>query len=339
MAKVHRTTVSLALKNDPRIPEKTRKRIHKIAEKINYQPDPMLSALNAHRMQGQQRSFQGTLAWLVNNVGTWDWRPIFHEYHEGATERAKRYGYNIEIFDLQTPGMTPARMGAILAARNIRGIMVTPQPRPGVDLSGFPWEKFSAVAFGYSLKKPQLHTVGSAQFRGLKLTMRSLVAMGYKRIGFVFTLAHNEAIDHNYLGAYLAEEYLRTGGGPIIPPFISTEDFKSWYDLHRPEVVIASSGARFMKQISDAGLKIPNDIGVVCPFFPSRHDPYSGVYENSVRIGEVAVDTIVSMIHRGERGVPDIPQRILIDGIWVTGKTLLPKKNARKIRVPSPFSE
>lgn len=330
IAKVHRTTVSLALKDDPRIPEKTRKRIHKVAEKLGYKPDPMLSALIAHRVHRQERSFQGTLAWLVNNEAAWDWRPIFHEYYEGAVNRAKRYGYNIEIFDLQTPGMSHARMGSILAARNIRGILVAPQPRPDVDLSGFPWEKFSAMAFGYSLKKPQLHTVGSSQFQGLKLTMSSLVELGFKRIGFVYTLAHNEAINHHYLGAYLAEEYLRMGG-ILIPPLLMTDDFKSWYDLHRPEVVIASSGARFMKRIADAGLRIPNDIGVVCPFFPSRHDPYSGVYENSVRIGEVAVDTVVSMIHRGERGVPDIPQRTLIDGIWVTGKTLLsPKKAASK---------
>jgi LacI family transcriptional regulator/LacI family repressor for deo operon, udp, cdd, tsx, nupC, and nupG len=329
IAKVHRTTVSLALKDDPRIPDKTRGRIHKIAKELGYKPDPMLSALIAHRVHRQQRTFQGTLAWLVNNEAPWDWRQIFHEYHEGAVERAKRYGYNVEIFDLKTPGMTNARMGAILAARNIRGVLVAPQPRPDVDLSGFPWEKFSPVAFGYSLKKPQLHTVGSAQFRGVKLAMRRLLAMGCKRIGFVFTPAHNEAIDHNYLGAFLAEEYLRTGGGPLIPPLISTDDFKSWYKQHRPEVVIASSGGRFIQRIRDAGLKIPEDIGVVCPFFPSRHDPWSGVYENSVRIGEVAVDTVVSMIHRSERGVPETPQRILIDGIWVAGKTLLPKR-ARK---------
>jgi LacI family transcriptional regulator/LacI family repressor for deo operon, udp, cdd, tsx, nupC, and nupG len=330
IAKVHRTTVSLALKDDPRIPEKTRRRIHKIAEKLGYKPDPMLSALIARRVHRQERPFQGTLAWLVNNEGVWDWRPIFHEYHEGAVNRAKRYGYNIEIFDLANPpGMTLARMGAILAARNIRGILVTPQPRTDVDLTAFPWEKFSAVAFGYSLKKPQLHTVGSAQFRGLKLTMRSLLGMGYKRIGFVFTLHHNEVVDHNYLGAYLAEEYLRTGGSPLIPPLIATDDFKSWYELHRPEVVIMSSGGRFIQRIRDAGLKIPEDVGVVCPFFPSRHDPWSGVYENSVHIGEVAVDTVVSMIHRGERGIPETLQRIMIDGVWVAGKTLLPKPKVR----------
>jgi LacI family transcriptional regulator/LacI family repressor for deo operon, udp, cdd, tsx, nupC, and nupG len=119
LAKVHRTTVSLALKGDPRIPDKTRQRIRKMAEKLGYQPDPMLSALIARRVHRQQRPFQGTLAWLVNNERQWDWRRIFHEYHEGAAGRAKRYGYNIDVFDLQTPGMTLARMGAILAARNI----------------------------------------------------------------------------------------------------------------------------------------------------------------------------------------------------------------------------
>ncbi|MDR2674555.1 MAG: LacI family transcriptional regulator [Opitutaceae bacterium] len=321
LAKVHRTTVSLALKNDPRLPEPTRARILKIADKLGYTPDPMLSALIARRVHRQEKPFQGVLAWLANNEGRWDWRRIFHEYHEGATSRAKRYGYNIEIFDLQTPGMTLARMGAILAARNIRGVLVVPQPRPDVDLTAFPWEKFSAVAFGYSLKKPQLHTVGSSQFQGLKLAMRKLTGLGFRRIGFVFTPAHSEAINHHYLGAYLAEEWMRAGAVRI-PPFDATGDFRAWYRRHRPEVVIASSGGRFLERIREAGLRVPEDIGMVCPFFPSRSDSWSGVYENSVRVGEVAVDAVVSMIHRGERGVPEIPQRTLIEGVWVPGKTL-----------------
>lgn len=321
LAEVHRTTVSLALKGDPRIPEATRARIQKIADKLGYQPDPMLSALIARRVHRQEKPFQGVLAWLVNNEGRWDWRRIFHEYHEGAVSRAKRYGYNIEVFDLQTPGMTSARMGSILTARSIRGVLVVPQPRVDVDLTAFPWGKFSAVAFGYSLKKPQLHTVGSSQFQGVKLAMRKLAEMGFRRVGFVFSIENSERVNHHYLGAYLAEEWLRAGGIPM-PPLEMADNFKTWHRRHRPEVVIASSGSGLIQRIRAAGLRIPEDIGVACPFSPSRSDPYSGVYENSVRVGEVAVDMVVSMIHRGERGVPEIPQRTLIEGVWVPGKTL-----------------
>src|SRR5690606_18100520 len=46
-AEVHVTTVSLALRNHPRLPERTRKRIQKIAEELGYQPDPVLQALVA----------------------------------------------------------------------------------------------------------------------------------------------------------------------------------------------------------------------------------------------------------------------------------------------------
>ena len=46
-ADVHVTTVSLAMRNHPRLPEETRKRIQALAEEMGYRPDPMMRALVA----------------------------------------------------------------------------------------------------------------------------------------------------------------------------------------------------------------------------------------------------------------------------------------------------
>ena len=43
-AKVHVTTVSLALRDHPRIPAETKQRIKDLAKKMGYAPDPILSA-------------------------------------------------------------------------------------------------------------------------------------------------------------------------------------------------------------------------------------------------------------------------------------------------------
>ncbi|AHF90638.1 LacI family transcriptional regulator [Opitutaceae bacterium TAV5] len=326
-AGVHRTTVSLALKNHPGLPRATCERIQRIATKLGYAPDPMLSALIARRNRLAPHAFQGTLAWLVNNVPPWDWRPIFHEYYEGAVARAKRYGYGIDVFDLHAPGMTSRRLASIFSSRNIRGILVPPLPQANMELD-FPWERFSAVAFGYTLRRPQLHMVGAAQFRGLALAMRKVREKGFRRIGFIYSPEHNERVDHNYLAAYLVEEYMHHGG-PLIPPLADMAEFRAWHALHRPEVVVMSSSNRIVDRIRELGLRVPEDIGVVSPFFTSRHETLSGVYENSLRIGETAVDLVVAMIQRGERGVPEAPQRILIDGIWMEGTTLSARPRER----------
>ena len=46
---MHVTTVSLALRNHPRLPQDTRERIQKMAERLGYRPDPFLQALVAYR--------------------------------------------------------------------------------------------------------------------------------------------------------------------------------------------------------------------------------------------------------------------------------------------------
>jgi hypothetical protein len=45
--------------------------------------------------------------------------------------------------------------------------------------------------------------------------------------------------------------------------------------------------------------------------------------KNSFQIGVMAVDLLVDMMHRNERGVPPIPYRLMVEGSWCEGKTLL----------------
>ena len=118
---MHRGTVSLALKHSPRIPAETRERILKLAEEMGYVPDPMLSSLAAYRNRQRETSYHGTLAWLTNSRNGVNWRlsPHYLAYYEGALERARSYGYKLEVFDINSEGMTPGRLEKIFEARNI----------------------------------------------------------------------------------------------------------------------------------------------------------------------------------------------------------------------------
>src|SRR5689334_12380435 len=106
-AGVHRTTVSLALKGHPRIPAATRKRIRRIADQLGYMPDPMLSSLVAYRSRNRPVAYRGSLAWLVSSALGFDWRdvPHFRNSYSGALARARRCGFEIELFDLNATGM------------------------------------------------------------------------------------------------------------------------------------------------------------------------------------------------------------------------------------------
>lgn len=329
-AGVHRASVSMAFRGHPNLPVATRERILKIAGEMGYAPDPMLSALAAYRNRRRPVNYRGTLAWLVNSGYGFDWRnrtlrPHFSDYYEGAVLQAESYGFQIEILDFNERGMTPTRLAAILAARGIPGILLCPQPRPETNLD-FPWQKFSAVTFGYSLAQPSLHTVGATQYRAMRLTVHQLRLLGYQRIGLALDGDHDLRTDHNYLAGYLVEEHLAAGRAadsvPLLTaPYTDHGAVAAWLQEHRPDAVVTGN-YHFLDVMRSLGRRVPEDIGVACPLLPSPDTDLAGVIENSKEIGSVAVDHLIGMIHRQERGVPKTPQRIHVEGRWLPGRTL-----------------
>jgi LacI family transcriptional regulator/LacI family repressor for deo operon, udp, cdd, tsx, nupC, and nupG len=325
-AGVTRATVSMALKGHSSIPEKTRNRILRIAAKLGYSPDPMLSALAAYRSRSRPPTFHGTLAWLIDSAFGYDWRgvPQFCDYHFGALTRAKRYGFNLETFDLNAPEMTRERLAAIFRARNIQGLLLCPQPRSETTLE-FAWAEFSAVTFGYTLASPHLHTVVSTQYRDMLLTLLHVQARGYQRIGLMLNHEHDLRTNYNYRSGYLIAQSLRPKS-PRLPILESTYDdyeaLRRWIRKNLPDVIIACGGETCVRTLKRLGVRVPQDVGLALPNLAAATSRVSGVVENSTEIGAVAVDLIVAMMQRGERGIPEYPQRIHVEGAWHPGNTL-----------------
>ncbi|HEX9783767.1 MAG TPA: helix-turn-helix domain-containing protein [Opitutaceae bacterium] len=65
-AGVHVTTVSLALRNHPRLPECTRSRLQALAKEMGYAPDPALRALVAYRDKFMTHRNLQTIAYITN---------------------------------------------------------------------------------------------------------------------------------------------------------------------------------------------------------------------------------------------------------------------------------
>ena len=63
----------------------------------------------------------------------------------------------------------------------------------------------------------------------------------------------------------------------------------------------------------------------------SKEHQFAGIDQNDELIGRTAVDFVVGMIHRNERGIPQAPLRILVEGKWVDGKTIFPQ-NLGKVK-------
>ncbi|QYY35340.1 LacI family DNA-binding transcriptional regulator [Ruficoccus sp. ZRK36] len=330
---VHAATVSLAFKHHPSIPAKTRERVLKVAEEMGYRPDPMLSALALYRSNNQEQPFRGTLAWLYlqNDDLKPDWKEIstYRQYYEGACRRADQYGYKLDVYNFNTRKVSAQRMGAILKARNINGILLCPMPHPNMELD-FPWEDFSVVTFGYTLKKPEFHTVTATQFRSTLRLLEKMYDYGYRRIGYGIASIHDERVGHSFRGAYLTFVH-QMGLEPLIFDYKwgFVRGFKTFLRKARPDVVMTGDVA-FLKYAREAGIRIPEDIPLTCPVLDSEQSELTGMYEDSFHIGEVAVDKLTNLVMRGDRGIPVKVQRTLIEGVWNEGKTLPDKVTAKR---------
>ena len=283
----------------------------------------MLSALAVYRSRNRPKSFQGMIAWLGNDHGGDSWRRVATsvDYFNGASSRAKTHGFNLEQFDLRTSATSPRRLAAIFRARNIQGLLLPPQVSENAEIE-FLWENFSALTFGYSLVKPMLHTVTATQFRDAVQTMRGLKRHGYRRIGFVLAGSHDARTDHNYLAGYLVECHTAPAQ-TLIPPLWSYDrnQFCEWYQKHRPDAIMTGD-LNMLELLRALRIDVPGDLGVACPLVGEENSPMAGVRDDSFHIGEVAVDFLVGMIQRGERGIPKNALRLHVEGVWHQGKTL-----------------
>jgi hypothetical protein len=67
---------------------------------------------------------------------------------------------------------------------------------------------------------------------------------------------------------------------------------------------------------------VPDDIGVAYHTLDEKSRYLSGMKKNSYQIGVMAVDLLVDMLHRNERGTPARPYLLMVEGSWVEGNTL-----------------
>lgn len=324
MAGVHTSTVCLALKNHPTIPEATCRRIQAIAAQLGYHPDPMLSALAAYRTALRPAAFHGQLAWLSFSNSRFNWRKVsvYSAYMQGAAQQAQRHGYSLEDYNLGERGMTPARLAGIMRARGVRGILVCPMPEAHMDLK-FPWEGFSTVAIGHTVEKPALNLVAANYHQSMRLIFRNLLRLGYRRIGLALPGDLHVRVGEHYLAAYLVEQRAVPAAQRLapyleMPP--SKVGFARWFKRARPDALITTNYI-FPDYLRELRVEVPGELAVAVVFKRLIGDNFAGIDQKVRRTGEVAVDVLVSMIQRSETGVPADPLQTLVEGHWYAGET------------------
>ena len=329
-AGVSANTVSLALKNSPRLQTKTREHIHKIAQQLGYRINPFISAFmsDLKRSKTANQSII-TLAYLagtrLSKNSTKEWNPeenLRHpETRNGALERAKQLNYKLETFYWDQPGMTGERLTKILHTRNIKGIIVGPHS-PHIDLS-IDWSLFSVIATGHSLSNACMDRVASDIYSNTLLAWDKLRQLGYQRIGLITPLQGDLAVDQRVSAAYLARQQLLNKTRTPIPPLfmdsLELKNFFKWHKQYSPDAIITYP-IDLVRPLKKIGSDLPGKIGFACLNI-QPDDAISGVDPKTRLIGATSVEMLEGQLVRNERGLPAHPKLILVPGQWVEGST------------------
>lgn len=318
-------TVSLSLRNCPKVSTATRERVRRIAAEIGYRPDPEIS-----RLMGRLRQSRRTPGTEV--IAMVDLRPRRgmppHPYdrrvQQGIGARADALGFGLTLFQLAEYDGNLGRLLRVLRARNIAGIIFLPSGQPPVTLPRtLQWEEFSVVSATNLVLAPRFHQVLPNQMGNMLTIVEALQRRGFRRIGAILGEAMEERIRHHYSIALSWHGHrericVLPGVGSVAE---NTARITAWLGEHRPEVVIAQEVPEVAKLLPAAGLAVQ-------PKLVSLSDRADGCFSYQDQFPELVGDTaarlLTGMMHNHERGVPENPQITLIDGRYCETAALDP---------------
>ena len=330
-AGVTQATVSMSLANHPRISAATRARIQALAKKLGYRPNPYISTLMRVRRQGREPADLPTLA-LVGAFNTEDgWRKnpavTIQQQRLGAIERATLRGYRPEEFWLHRDGMSNERFSEMLHARGIQGVLISPladwAPTPALH-----WEHFAAVSLSVPLPALTVTTVCSDHYFASLQTVRECHRRGYRRIGMVLRKINQARLQGRWAGGMLAAPHLTPEVGLTAPLFVDDMDDEAailrWLKREKPDVIITPGGEQLLALLTRRGRRVPQDIGLAWLACTRPGHPCTGVYQNGHLVGATAIDTLIGLVERHERGLPAQATTVMVEGQWNEGRTLRP---------------
>ena len=328
-AGVGKATVSLALRDDPRLRPETRRRIQKIAEKMGYRTNATVANLMAQLRAGGAPKYQAALGFLniSTDPRTFTGSCAYHEWEEGCRKRAALLGYGLDTFSWHEPGATPTRLVKTLKARNIRGLIIAAVPGHTELPEEFQHicQCFACVVVGVRTTSPPLHFSANNHYCTAMQAVQRLGEYGYRRMGLVLSPEIDAMVDRRFSAGFWAGHEALEGCERIQAfPFHEEAEhpFRAWYARRRPDAIVTIHD-RVKQWVEEMHIDVPRELGLA---HMDRHDElpgWSGMRHNNGLIGAASVDSLIGQLHRNEFGLPEFAKATLLQSTWVDGPTTM----------------
>lgn len=330
-ARVSAATVSKCLAGAPGVSAATCERVRRIARQMGYRPHPYVSALMRNRRRKTGAAPAAPVLAFVTAFPTEDgWRttpsPLIRLLHEGAGERARERGFELQPFWLHRDGMSPLRFSEMLRARGIRGLMLTPPPDPEARLE-LAWSRFAVVAHGLNASHPAFHRTSNDHYQSMMLALRECRRRGYRRPGFAMDGPLGERLEYRWEAAFrVGREKFGFDGG-VQPLFFSrwnAAETARWIQREKPDVLISLLREDHLDELKRRGIRVPGRLGVISLSVHHPESPLAGIRQNARLMGVIAMDKLIQLVEHNETGIPVHPVTLTVDGVWHEGATLRP---------------
>jgi DNA-binding LacI/PurR family transcriptional regulator len=320
---VTRATVSLALRSYPNISKDTRERVIRCAREIGYRPNPLISVLMENlRMRSSSRR-HCTLAYVTPySAALMNDFPSARRYFEGSKRRAEELGYDFIYFQYGDGTLTDLRIGKILHARNISGVLLSPGRVANYSIT-LPWQNICTATLGYSLQNPVLNRSVNHQFHAISMAIKKACQYGYKRIGFLLNVTDDEKTEHLLRAGFL--DYQSTLPASMRIPIlwhdtISDPKLKQWFSKYKPDALLLLRHT-WMERIKSLGIEVPADVALALLDRSEAHSNIAGIDQRPDFVGAAGIDLVVHDLITSNYGLPTVPKTVLTEGVWVDGAT------------------
>lgn len=258
VANVALSTVSLALRNDPKVKEATRRRVLEVARELQYRPNGIARDLKTRRTE--------TICILLHDLGG----PFYSELIRGIQDVATSHGFNTIA-----SGSLGGRHGSavrLLSEHRVNGVIVL---APDVDdeiIVQSAAEDLPVVVLDRELTADFVYSVRVDNEQGGYEVTRHLLEMGHKQVVFVSGPADTLDAELRYRGYLKA---MNEFSAPISKRFDYNGQFteQGGYTVGKvlsaqsqlPDAVFASNDEMalgILRAFDEKGIRIPQDVAL-----------------------------------------------------------------------------
>lgn len=315
------STVSRALRGEPRIGKGTREAVLALAEAWGYRPNLQALSLLNNRTQ--------TVGLIVPDFA----HPFFSVVLAGIEDVMRAAGYQLMICTSDSSYDKEVQVASLLGDSRVDGILVS-YARDTQQFQHFQrlqQEGVPVVFFDRLCEDLEASYVITDDFAGAKQAVEHLIATGCRRIAHIKGPEHISTTFNRFLGY---REALRQAQIPLDPDLLFQAEDDKGKDLLDPERLQALLpridglfifndliAYEVMNLIRASGLRVPEDISVIGfgndPFGVYLSPPLSTVHQPARELGQTAARVLLAEIEAEHERPPQtqlLPTQLLLRG-------------------------